>query len=308
MMAGSRIVLIESRDVDAEHQRHRQEHQQDERDQRRIQGPDQPGEVVEHAEAAVADGVGNRRSHANWRVAHHDIGELEHRFGDDFAPGDHRPSSLAEHAECNREDDAEHDNLEHVAARHRVEDGLRHDVQQDLIPGLRAPGDIRRAGGGQHDADTGTGDVDGDQPDDQCDRRHDFEVDDGPQAHPADGLDVTRSSNARDQRGENQGRDDHLDHPQEQLAERPGVGRPFRVDVIDDRANCDADGQPNEDLMGQADAPCSRSRRGGGRNAQEAPPTDRLRSYLVIFYDARSVESVPHSTYPSWRLVPWLDV
>ena len=145
MMAGSRIVLIESRDVDAEQQRHRQEHQQHERDQRGIECADQPGEVVEHAEAAVADRVGDRRPHANWRVAHHDVGELEHRFGDDFAPRDHRPSPLAEHPERNREDDAEHDDLEHVAARHRVDDGLRHDVQQDLIPGLRAPRDIRRA-------------------------------------------------------------------------------------------------------------------------------------------------------------------
>ncbi len=128
MMAGSRIVLMKSRDVDPEQQRHRQEHQQNEGDERRVECPHQPREVVEHTEAAMAHGVGDCRPHANWRIAHHDVRELEHRFGEDFAPRDHWPSSFAEHPEGNRKDDAENDDLEHVAARHRVDDGLWHDV------------------------------------------------------------------------------------------------------------------------------------------------------------------------------------
>ena len=55
----------------------------------------------------------------------------------DFAQLDDRPALLADHAERDREDDAEDDDLQHVALGHRLDDRLGHDVEQDLIPGLR---------------------------------------------------------------------------------------------------------------------------------------------------------------------------
>ena len=171
---------------------------------------------------------------------------------------DDRAALLADHPERNREEDAEHDDLEHVAFRHRLDDRLGHDVQEDLIPRLRGRGDLRLRAHRQVDADAGLHDVDGDQPDDQRERRHDLEVDDRPQPHAADDLDVSRSGDARDQRREDQRRDDHLDHPQEQLAEGPEIDRRRRVVLADDPAGDDAECEADEDLLGKGDAAARR--------------------------------------------------
>ena len=106
-------------------------------DQRHVERADQPGQVVEHAEPAAADRIGDGRADADRRIAHDDVGEAEHRLGQRLAPRDHRPALLADHAERDREDQAEDDDLQHVAARHGVDDRLGHGVQQHLIPGLR---------------------------------------------------------------------------------------------------------------------------------------------------------------------------
>jgi hypothetical protein len=206
------------------------------------------------AEAAVADGIGNRSADANRRVAHHDVGELEHRLGNRFAPADNDLATLADHSQGDGKQDAKGDDLEHVAPRHRVEDRFGHDVEQHLVPRLRTRGDIGGARRREDDAVTGPGDVDGDEPDDQGDGGDNLEVDDRAQPHPADRLDVARARDARDQRRENQRGDDHLDHPQEQLAERPRIRRPLGIGVVDDRTNQDSEGEADEDLLGQADA------------------------------------------------------
>ena len=97
----------------------------------------------------------------------------------------------------------------------------------------------------------GLHDVDRDQADDQRDRRDDLEVDDRAQAHPADDLDVARAGDAGDQRREDQRRDDHLDHPQEQLAERTEVDGRGGVVLADDPADDDAEREADEDLLRQ---------------------------------------------------------
>ena len=89
----------------------------------------------------MTDRVGDRGAHAYRRVVHDDVRELEHRLGDRLAPDDHRPALLADHAERDAEEDAEDDDLEHVAARHRVEHRFGEDVEKDLVPRLRLGGD-----------------------------------------------------------------------------------------------------------------------------------------------------------------------
>ena len=64
--------------------------------ERQIQRGHQPGQIPQHAEAAVPDGIGDRRPNADRRVVHDDVRELEHRFGHRFTPGDDGTSLLAE--------------------------------------------------------------------------------------------------------------------------------------------------------------------------------------------------------------------
>ena len=58
------------------------EHEQDEDRERHVERADEPGEVVEHPEPAVADRVGDRGADADRRVVHDDVRELEHRLGE----------------------------------------------------------------------------------------------------------------------------------------------------------------------------------------------------------------------------------
>ena len=222
--------------------------------QRDVERADEPRQVVEHAEAAAADRVGDGRADADRRVAHDDVGEPEHRVGERLAPGDERPALLADHPQRDGEDDAEDDDLQHVAPGHRIDDRLRDGVQQHLVPGLRRRRHFSRPGRRQRDPVAGTRDVHRDEADEEGDRRDHLEVDDRAHAHAADRFHVARPRRAGDQGREDQRRDDHLDQAQEQLAERPDVLRPRRIDVVDVGAKRNPDRQTDEDLLGQPDA------------------------------------------------------
>jgi hypothetical protein len=122
-------------------------------------------------------------------------------------------------------------------------------VEKDLIPGLRRRGDIWVVAHRQIDADARTHDVDCDQADDQRQRRDNLEVDDCPQSHAADYLEVASTGDPRDQGREDQGRDDHLDQAQEQLAEGAKVRCERRVVLADQPPSDNANGQPDENLL-----------------------------------------------------------
>ena len=61
MTAGSLTAFTNLR-IGTEEQRHRQEHEQDKGRQRQVERGDQPGQVHEHAQPAMADRVGDRRA------------------------------------------------------------------------------------------------------------------------------------------------------------------------------------------------------------------------------------------------------
>ena len=75
-----------------------------------------------------------------------------------------------------------------------------------------------------------------------------------------DDLEVAGARDPGDQRREDQRRDDHLDQAQEQLAERPEVGAPRRIDLLDDGADDDAEGEADENLLGEGQSPASGDR------------------------------------------------
>jgi hypothetical protein len=250
--------LEETDDRDAEHQHHRDEHEPEEHRKRHVEREDEKRQILEDRQAARADGHRDGRADADRGIKHHDVGHLEHRFGQRLGPRDERLAFFADHAEPDREHDAEDDDLQDIAGRHGFDHRGRHHVQQDLLPGLRRGGDRRGAGRlRQRHADAGLQQVDGHQPDQQRERRHDLEVDDRAQAHAADVLEVPGAGDARDQRAEQQRRDDHPDHPDEDLAERLedahiegrrlfGVGAdPVADDQAEDEADHDLRGWRN---------------------------------------------------------------
>ena len=128
------------------------------------------------------------------------------------------------------------------------------DVEQDLIPRLRRGGDIGRMPHRQVHTDAGPHEVDGDETDDQRERRDALEVNQRAQPHPADDLEVSRAGDAGDQRREDQWCDHHLDHPEEQQAEWPEVDGPGRVVGLDQGTGHDAECQADEDLAGEREA------------------------------------------------------
>ena len=90
--------------------------------------------------------------------------------------------------------------------------------------------------------------VDQHQADDQRHGRGQLEPDDRLEADAAHRAQIAGPRDADDQRREEQRRDDHLDHPQEQIGER------LDLDADDGQSQpmSDADGQADEDLRRQA--------------------------------------------------------
>jgi hypothetical protein len=165
------------------------------------------------------------------------------------------------HPKRDRKENAEDNDLEDVAIGHRLDDRLGHRVQEDLIPGLRRRGDFRLLPDRQIDTNAGLHDVDGDETDDERQRRDDLEVDDRAQAHATDHLDVPGAGNSCDQRREDQRRDDHLDQAQEDLTEGAEIDGRGRVVLAHQVAGNDADREPDEDLLGERRPAAWRRRR-----------------------------------------------
>ena len=108
--------------------------------------------------------------------------------------------------------------------------------------------------GGQGNARPGLEHVHQHQTDDERHGRGQFEPDDGLHADAAHRAQVAGPRDADDKRREQQRRDDHLDHPQEQIGERLDLDAERRPQPADE----DADGQADENLRRQAREPTGR--------------------------------------------------
>ena len=159
-----------------------------------------------------------RRGDGDRGELHDDPRKLEHHVGHGFTKPEHRLLGAATYLrESDREQHGPENDLQHLVAGGRVEKTLRHDVLEHGREGDRLARRRRRGGrhGGRH-TDTRFDDVDRQQPDEQRQRRDDFEVDDRFQREPADALHVIAvARDADDQRAENQRHDDRFDDPNE---------------------------------------------------------------------------------------------
>jgi hypothetical protein len=94
---------------------------------------DELGEVGEHPQAAVADGVGHGRADAERGELHHEAGELEHRLRERLAElqsiGSRAPRFHL--GQRDAEQDRENHDLQHVVGGGSLEEAFRHKVLDD---------------------------------------------------------------------------------------------------------------------------------------------------------------------------------
>jgi hypothetical protein len=158
---------------------------------------------------------------------------------------------LADGGDGEREEHAERDDLENVAAHHRVDDaggeGVDDSLDQRLRMRLRDGLDDVGVRGGEGNADAGPGEVDDGQPDEERRGGDDLEVDERFRAHASDLFQRAAAGDPDDDGGENQRRDDGLDEVQEDVAQEVNGVPPIGPEV----ANGAADDEADEDLGGK---------------------------------------------------------
>ena len=169
----------------------------------------------------MADGVGNGAKDAERSGVHHQVGELEHGFREALGEGENGAAlGLRNERERHGKEDAEDDDLKHLAFGDGFGDILRKDVGDELRGGVgRNIEGLRRGGGGEMDAFSCAADMDSRIADEHRKRRDDFKVDQGFEAEAADFLQVGVAGDAHDENAEEQRRDDHLDEPEKNGAE-----------------------------------------------------------------------------------------
>ena len=202
-------------------------------------------QVDQDSQPAVTHRVGDGAAHPDGRIAHDDVGELEHRLRDGVAELHHDAPLLAEDVEREGEEHAEDHDLQHVAFRHRLDHRVGKDVDEEVLPGLRRRDLALRRLRRQHHARAGAGQVHHGEADGDGDRGHHLEVDEGAHRHAAHHLEVAGARDAGNQGGEDERRDQHLDQAEEDHAEGPEHGGVLRAGDV---AHRDSEDEPDHDL------------------------------------------------------------
>ena len=242
----------------------RSEHEDDDNDEREIKGQDQVAEIDENPEALGGDGVGHGSADADGGEHHDVVREPEHDLREAFHRAHDRPAFLADGGDGEREEHAERDDLEHVAAHHRVDDaggeGVDEGFDERFRMGLADGLDDVGVRGGESDADAGPGEIDDGEADEQRGGGDDLEVDESFCAHPSDFFQRRRAGDPDHDGGEDQGRDDRLDEIKEDVAQEihgvPPVGPEVAENATDD--------ETDENLGGEGRAIPRAGRKGGG--------------------------------------------
>src|SRR5205814_4918137 len=163
------------------------EDKDDDNDEREIKRQDQVTEIDENAEPLSGDGVSHGRADADGGAHHDVVSELEHDLGEAFHCAHDRPAFLADGGDGEREEDAERNDLENVAAHHGVDDaggeGVDDSFDERFRMSLPDGLDDVRVSGGEGDTDAGLSEIDDGQTDEESGRGDDLEIDEGFRAH-----------------------------------------------------------------------------------------------------------------------------
>ncbi len=247
----------------------------------------------EDAEPLRGHGRGHRREHRERCHQHHVVGDLEHHVGDLVGDRHELLAALAERRRRHAREDREHDDLQDLVVRHRLDDRFRDEVRDEFLQRQRRDLEIGRCARlrqRQAEVVAGPQDVDHHHADGERDQRSRDEPGHRLHADPADRLGVTHMSDADHQHREHQRRDDHLDQPQEQVGDDGEIardaGRFFRVGNgrVENVAKHDTEDHSAQDPDREA-----------LRHGDHPPPWQRVSTGLQASLARRAASSDPHT-------------
>jgi hypothetical protein len=248
-------VIQEFEDIDAGERHYAAEHTEHEDRNRDVEQHHQRHELLQRADAILADGIGDRAEHAERRDAYDQAHGAEQHGRDRVDQrGDALALLAADQRQADAEQDGEEQHLQHVVARQRVERGGRDDVHQEgadafalqLLGIAGIIGErlgIERRGIDVH-AVAGSEQIGEQEADHERDRGHDLEIDQRLDADPPDLLEVAGAGDAVHDHAEHDRRDDHRDQLEE------GIAQDLQADrkVGSGHAEHDAEDQSGQDL------------------------------------------------------------
>jgi hypothetical protein len=238
-------------DDEADHDQDRpQDHQ------REIEAAHEDDELPQHQQAVLGHGGRDRRPYRDRREQHHIARHLQHDVAEIV---DHRKyllGALRHRAERDGEEHREHHDLQDLVLRHGVGDRGRDQMGQEFLDREgrhRQAGRLRLVRQRAGEIRAGLQQIDHDEAEQQRDERRADEPAHGLGEDPPELGAAAHMGDAADQGREHQGRDDHLDQPQEQHRDqvdgacdvRPGVGK-----IIEDqRSHHDAQHHRDQNVL-----------------------------------------------------------
>ncbi len=188
----------------------------------------QLGERQQRGEAEVGDSHRNQGKHTNRRVVHDHVSDLEHGLRDALKQLHQRFTDLGLQAgKPQAEQHRKEDDRQHLATRHGGEDVGRDQVENgrdkrmivlNFSRSLLILGNIDGAQCAHVDAGARMEHVGQHQPHQNRDSGHDFKIENGLETDTSQLLGIAHARDADDQRGDNDGNNDHLDQTNEDIA------------------------------------------------------------------------------------------
>ncbi|MGF6663394.1 vacuolar-type H+-ATPase subunit I/STV1 [Paraburkholderia atlantica] len=223
-------------DAEAGEPHHRAEHEHDEHHAARVEHQHQHAELLQRLDTVGAGRERDRAEHAKRRELDDEAHHAEKHLRKLVDQPAHALGALAEQRQRRAEQHREHEDLQDVAGRERVDRRIGDDLQQEARSVLQAlrvlgiGGERRRVERTQVHVHAGarTRRVSEHRADHERDRRHRLEIDHRLQSDAADLAQIAGVRHAAHHYAEHDWPDHHLDQLQEAVAKRPQGLREMR--------------------------------------------------------------------------------
>ncbi|MNS84899.1 hypothetical protein D3C72_1187430 [compost metagenome] len=249
-------------EAEARHAHHQPEHHEHEDQHRAVEESDQHAQLLERADAVLADREGNGAQHAQRRQLDDDAHDLEQHQRERIDHRRHRRTAIAQQRQRAAEQHREQQHLQHVArgegGHHRGGNELHQELDRAAAGELVGVGGVGAHGAGvqrlgvdvhaharlehegQHQAHR------------QRDGGQHLEVDQRLHADPAHALEVARAGDAMHHHAEHQHGNDHLDQLDEAVTQRLELGGELGRKEADEHADHQCDDHLSEERFGKA--------------------------------------------------------
>eukprot|EP01137_Pigoraptor_chileana_P019378 Opistho-2@80349 len=235
-----RSALTDDQIADADQQRPQDQHAE-------VEGAHEVSEVADDRRTTLRQRRRHRCEHRDRCEAHDVIGHLKHHMHQRLDRADQRLGLFADCGDGNADEQREDDDLKDLVLRHRLDPRFRENVGEEI---LEVEGNLVDAAGRVNrrqrevEADTGLEEVDEDQAQRERDEAGADEPQDRTTTDATERCGIAHMCDARDEGGEDQRRDDHLDQVEEDRGDdreivgdllelRLGAGRIGTVALVD---------------------------------------------------------------------------